>query len=99
MPRINALAVADDEEEFDGSEIQATAESCDWLICSRNRYRGSIHSDIWHGTAAELASRRVLGVYPTSGWWKLRQGLGRYNNSARYSLLVSITTPKTDVDL
>jgi hypothetical protein len=46
-----------------------------------------------------LASRGFLAVYPAQGWWRTRKALGRYNLPARYSLVVSISTPETDVDL
>jgi hypothetical protein len=60
---------------------------------------GSIHSDVWRGTAAELASRGYLAVYPTMGWWNKRSHLEGWTKSSRYSLIVSIETPSVDVDL
>nr|WP_320136312.1 S8 family peptidase [uncultured Amphritea sp.] len=71
----------------------------DWVIGSDNRHRGSIHKDIWHGTAADLAERGCIAVYPAMGWWRTRQRLNRYESLARYSLVVSIETPETDVDI
>ena len=38
-------------------------------------------------------------MYPAKGWWRTRQALERYDLPARYSLLVSIRTPETNVDL
>ena len=70
-----------------------------WLIGTRGCHRGSLHSDIWRGTAADLASRGVIAVYPTSGWWKTRPALERYDKAARYTLVVSIRAPEVDVDL
>ncbi len=35
--------------------------------------RGSIHSDAWTGTAAQLASSNLLVVYPVTGWWRYRR--------------------------
>ena len=70
-----------------------------WLLGTDNRHRGSLHSDIWHGTAAELASRAQVAVFPTIGWWRTRGRLGCANRSARYALAVSIRAPDTDVDL
>jgi len=58
-----------------------------------------LHSDIWTGSAAELASRGAIAVYPSAGWWKTRPALERYNQQVRYSLLVSISAPHIDVDL
>ena len=70
-----------------------------WLVGAQGRHRGSLHSDIWRGTAADLASRGVIAVYPTAGWWKTRHALERYDKAARYALIVSIRTPEVDVDL
>jgi len=70
-----------------------------WLIGKQNRHKGSLHSDIWHGSAADLASRGVLAVYPALGWWKTRPRLERYDKAARYALIVSIRAPEVDIDL
>ena len=70
-----------------------------WLIGKQQRHRGSLHSDIWRGTAVELASRGSIAVYPTSGWWKTRPALEKYDRPARYALVVSIRAPEIDVDL
>ncbi|MNG37844.1 hypothetical protein D3C84_1253190 [compost metagenome] len=58
-----------------------------------------MHQDVWKGTAADLASRGVLAVYPGMGWWRTRPNLKRYDLPARYSLVISIRTPETDIDL
>lgn len=41
-----------------------------WFLGEQTRNKGSVHSDIWVGTAADLAERGVIGIYPVSGWWK-----------------------------
>ena len=51
------------------------------------------------GTAAALASRGAIAVYPTAGWWKTRHALERYDKAARYALVVRIKAPEVDVDL
>lgn len=91
--RINRAAR--DEEE--GSK--SGGMDSNWLLGSQKRHLGSIHSDIWEGTATDLASRGHIAVYPTGGWWKERLALERYNKQARYALIVSIYTPETDVDI
>ena len=91
--RINAAAR--DEEEG----TRSSGGDPGWLIGKQNRHRGSLHSDTWRGSAAELASRGSLAVYPTLGWWKTRPGLARYDKPARYSLIVSIRAPEVDVNL
>lgn len=77
----------------------ATEGDSRWLLGKNKRHRGSLHSDIWRGPAAELASREVLAVVPATGWWKTRPRLERYDRSIRYALLVSIRAPDIDVNL
>ena len=86
--RINAAA----RNEEDGTRM--SGDDSNWLIGKQNRHKGSIHSDIWRGSAADLASRGVIAVYPALGWWKTRKRLEGCNKSARYSLIVSIRAPK-----
>ena len=93
VARINAAA----EREDDGDPIDP--KDPNWILGDRQRHRGSLHQDIWQGTAAELASRGFIAVYPAKGWWRTRQAQERYNLPARYSLIVSIRTPETNVDL
>lgn len=87
------------EQEEDVVQEANTRVSSRWLLGANNRNVGSIHSDIWYGTAAELATSNLIAVYPTTGWWKGRPNLKRGDSKIRYSLVVSISTPKTDVDL
>lgn len=69
-----------------------------WSI-GRARDVGSIHSDIWQGTAAELSQSNLIAVYPAIGWWRERHHLERWSNRCRYSLVVSIISPETEVDI
>lgn len=85
-------------DEDDGNNIVPN-EKDKWLIGSQNRNVGSIHSDIWEGTAADLSQSNYIMVYPITGWWKLRTNQKKYNNKVRYSLVVSIETPENNVDL
>ena len=91
--RVNAAA-----EAADNGSSQTDYDS-PWLIGVQGRHRGSIHGDIWRGTAADLASQGVIAVYPAAGWWKTRTKLERFDQSARYSLVVSIRSPEVKVDL
>jgi hypothetical protein len=91
--RINAAARSEEEGTSKGGSDPS------WVVGTNNRHRGSVHSDMWRGSAADLASRGVLAVYPALGWWKTRPGLERYDAEARYSLIVSIRAPGVDVDL
>ena len=91
--RIN-LAARDEEE---GTHRGDTDPS--WLIGRQQRHRGSLHGDLWRGSAAELASRGSVAVYPALGWWKTRPALERYDREARYALVIGIRAPETNVDL
>lgn len=37
-------------------------------------------------------------MFPVVGWWRERSYLGKSNSKIRYSLVVSLSTPKLDVD-
>jgi hypothetical protein len=93
--RINVAAREDNEA------LTGTSGSHRWKIGSNNNNRttGSIHSDFWEGTAAELSTCNFIAVYPVIGWWRERKHLGKVENVARYSLIVSLETPAQDVEL
>lgn len=91
--RINGAA-RDDKEYANRNDNDPN-----WVIGKINRHKGSLHSDIWKGSAAELASRGAIAVYPALGWWKTRPTLERYDQRVRYSLVISINAPDVDVDL
>jgi hypothetical protein len=92
VARVNAAA----EREDDGDPINARDQN--WILGDK-RNRGSLHQDVWQGTAADLAKRGFIAVYPAAGWWRTRPARNRYDLPARYSLIVSIRTPQTDIDL
>lgn len=94
IQRINA-SERDDDNTHPGTQ----SASGHWLIGSQARNNGSIHSDIWKGTAAELADSNKIIIYPGIGWWRERRNLGKYNKQTRYSLVVSISTPSEEVDI
>lgn len=93
VSRINKAAEAADEG------IGPDTTDSDWLLGATKRHRGSLHQDEWKGTAAELASRGSIAVYPANGWWKTRSKLAKHNMPAHYSLIVSIRTEQNEVDL
>jgi hypothetical protein len=104
--RFDVKTPAETEDHFKGRITKALRETDEtyvndeadqwWTLGIRNRTKGSIHSDIWRGPAAELASCNVLAIYPVGGWWKRNEDT--LHNQARYSLLISIRT-SVDVDL
>ena len=87
-------ALAEDEAKPDNA-----SDSMDWYLGEQARNRGSIHSDFWNGTAADLAAKGAIGIYPVSGWWKDLPKRDRSEKGVRYSLVVSIETPTSDVDI
>ena len=93
VARVNAAAQREDEGD------PVNPRDPDWYLGERQRHRGSLHQDVWEGTAADLASRGFLAVYPAAGWWRTRPALERYDLPARYSLVVSIRTEQTEIDL
>ncbi|EGR4210622.1 S8 family peptidase [Vibrio cholerae] len=90
MRRINAAA--------DGDKVSSTGDN-NWTLGTIQRHRGSIHKDIWKGSAADLAARGKIAIYPASGWWKTRNSHERYDSKARYALIVSLSVPNVEVDL
>ena len=70
-----------------------------WAIGAKLRTRGSIHSDWVTTSAAELARCGQVAVSPVTGWWKERKHLGFVERQARYSLIITISTQATEVDL
>jgi hypothetical protein len=92
--RINLRARAEEERRS-----VTESDSSEWFFGPDARAPGSMHSDIWIGTAAELAERGVIAVYPVTGWWKERKDRDHSDRGARYALVVSIETPGQDVDL
>ena len=85
-------AMRDDDYESEGSEKG-------WQLGSQCRDKGCVHKDIWEGSAADLATRNIIAVHPVGGWWKTRKKLKRYENTVRYSLVVSIEAPNMEVDI
>lgn len=91
--RIN-LASRDENEDY-----SATASASGYWNIGQMRDKGSIHSDIWCGTAADLAASNLIAVFPRIGWWRERKHLGKVESLTRYSLIVSIYTPAQEIDI
>ncbi len=91
--RVNGAARAETDVKA------ATGDADGWLLKSDLRGKGSLHHDRWTGTGADLAAREHLAVYPVIGWWRERLSLERSESPARYSLVVTIRTPSTSVDI
>ena len=83
--RINQAVTLEEEQDVEVT----TANDEGWTL-GRIRDVGSVHSDIWEGSAAELSRRNTLAVFPIAGWWKEKSHLERYDREARYALCISI---------
>lgn len=92
--RLNKKALEEDE-----AKPATGSGSSDWNLGERTRNRGSIHSDFLSCSAADLAERGVIAVYPVSGWWKEQPKRDRSKLGARYALVVSIETPGVEADI
>jgi len=105
------FAIKSATEDLDGFRARVSRDAQDeergattpadpgWRVGPQQRNQGSLHSDRWVGTAADLAERGHLIVYPVGGWWKERANLARWQRSARYALIVTIKTPSVEVDI
>jgi hypothetical protein len=63
------------------------------------RVAGSLHTDVWTATAADVAQRGVVAVFPVSGWWKDRPDRNRSDDDAHNSVIASFETLGQDVDI
>jgi hypothetical protein len=93
--RINRDEMGDEREDS-----MPDPDSEGWLLKSKLRSRGSLHSDVWYGLASELANKSEIAIYPVGGWWK---EMGREIGSqqvVRYALVVSLELhTEADVDI
>ncbi|EGV20713.1 S8 family peptidase [Thiocapsa marina] len=92
--RLNQRAL--DEEE---NRPLSGTDNDGWYLGPRARNRGSVHSDILAGFAADIAERGTIAVYPVTGWWKELKKRDRSKHGARYALVVSIETDEVDADI
>jgi hypothetical protein len=90
--RINRAVELDEQ----GMDVDTGGDA--WYLGSI-RDRGSVHSDYWSGTAAELANRDAIAVFPVGGWWKEKPALMRYDRIIRYALVVSIRAISGSVNI
>jgi len=83
--RVNALALAEDERR-----PRSDSDSNEWFFGLQTRSAGSLHTDIWTGTAADLAQRGMIAIHPAGGWWKERKKRDHSELGAPNCLIVSI---------
>ena len=93
--RINVRMRGEDtKDRGDGS-----SGSDRWFLGTANRDVGSIHSDTISCSAVDLCNANYIAIYPVVGWWRERSYLGKCDSQMRYSLVVSISSPRNDIDL
>lgn len=77
---------------------QGATDDDGWLLGAR-RARGTLHQDIWRGPATDLLERGFVSVIPTRGWWATNPVGEPAERPVRFSLIMSIRTPRQDIDL
>ena len=82
----------------DDTPPRGVRDTRSWSLGDDLRKKGSVHSDVWKGTAAELAASGVIAVYPITGWWRERPNQKCYDKHARYSLIITLESEE-DIDI
>lgn len=93
----NFKASINKEDLYDEYQKPET-DTSGWFFGQNLRTKGSIHSDTWIGSAADLITMRTIAIYPVSGWWKSAKAKERWRNKIRYSLIISIDA-KEEIDI
>ncbi len=91
--RISALAETADEE------LDLIEQDSARLFGAKSVSAGSLHSDEWRCSAADLIDRDCLAVYPVGGWWKASPKAEISDRVARYSLVITLDAGDVEVDL
>ncbi|MHB8285540.1 MAG: S8 family peptidase [Caulobacteraceae bacterium] len=91
--RINDLAQIPDED------LDLVEPDADRLFGAKSISAGSLHSDEWLCSAADLIDRDRLAVYPVGGWWKQSRKVAISNRQARYSLVITLDAGDVEIDL
>jgi len=91
--------ISKQEWEEDQEGRPSTSDPINWSIGVRLRTKGSIHCDWVTSSAEELAQCGQVAVFPVTGWWRERKHLECVEKQTRYSLIITISTPATDIDL
>ena len=92
--RVNRAAASEEDQT-----PQPASATDSWVLGPYQRNKGSLHQDIWKGHGAELATTGVIAVHAVGGWWKYNSRKDRQDLSVRYALLVSLRTPRQEVDI
>ncbi|MCR9226769.1 MAG: S8 family peptidase [Flavobacteriaceae bacterium] len=104
MLRINNVAREKLKKQLEVKKLPEDAiesvSNIKWKLGAENVFKGSVHSNYWETSAAEASACNYIAVYPQpSGWWKNLKKKNKFNESLRYSLIVSIETPENALDI
>jgi len=86
-------------EESGRDSVTSTGDADEWYLGPQIRTKGSLHSDFWTGKASDLAKKAHIAVFPVVGWWREKHREGHTDKDARYSLIVTISSPELDTDI
>jgi len=86
-------------ERGENERAPATQPDSGWMLGDSKIVSGSLLCDVWEGTAAQLATRDHLWIYPVNGWWRERRSLEKYALKARYALVITLDAPEIDLDI
>ena len=95
--QVNKVALEEMRTEDEDAK-PAKGNRKEWQIGTPSQH-GSVHSDIWSGTGADLASMGYIAVYPVTGWWRTRPSRGRITARQKYSLIVTLEAEDTRIDI
>jgi hypothetical protein len=80
-------------------EVQSRNNKGEPWVIGRLRSRGSVKKDFFTMSGAQMATRNVIAIFPSAGWYKTRKKEGRVDAKMRYSLIVSLETSSQEVDI
>lgn len=90
--RVNDLALIEDGEPLGDADNAR-------LLGERSVSAGSLHVEEWRCTAADLADRGAIAIYPVGGWWRTSADRERNGATMRYALVATIDAGETELDL
>jgi len=82
----------------EGESDQITGDD-HWFLGANQRNKGCIISDIWEASATDIAQLEHIAIYPIGGWWKTRPKHGKGNTKSKYSLILSLETDDSSIDI
>lgn len=95
LKRISAETREKDEE----GKLEKGFQSEPWFIGSQTREKGSIQKDFITMSGADISTRNIIAVFPKAGWYKTRAKEEKYDTPLRYSLIITIDSPKIKADI